>query len=1037
MGKSSSDDEGDDSKKFNGEASGGTSWVEFDTQMSNRALKAYGLALGEDLWRGKLLDLSKLDLSLPEEQFAFDSHCEMVHRQVKTAVGFREAESMWWDPTFWTMQYQLRWRSDQYVKIYLQMIKVCRGEAKRQLEDFGHVRMAEIRTHFMVRFGSAQRVEIKARERQYSLGMPAPGQTVAFPEFVNMPVKLNTLEAERTYFWKNCPIEMRPTYRFCKIECLVHVILDHISTDYEPTVLALRNLVKVRKMVAGDASAGVTTRRDTVKETFSDDWLPDYPELRDALVEKYDAMVEHWTPAQLQKYTVQKIPMMMMAGGHPQPGVGNMTCYGCGVVGHRRGDSVCTAGAKAIWDGAPDAWKKRISNGGGKNGNRGRGNGKAKGRGRGNRNGNRNDNGSNGNNTRSDGICRNFSSGNGYCRFGDSCKFLHSGKKGGGRGNGNGNGNTNDGNSNNGNAPVMKLTRRMKKEMTSTVMKTIASTIKKSESSKRKRAYDADDDDESSKKQASESLYNILSQADSCFMTSVTPSRKPSKWNKASFTCMMTTNANDVDDEVDVAEEVTQEADPDEHHNDTYVRSWVNDAIDSAIGEAVTSTLLAVVHAAPAVGSNTLQSPSRTSSSAEMGSNESDLATDSDARAANIANAIAKSEFRPPSMGPPESFVSYSRATAEKKYVSTALKQKYEPMEVVEMMDEVLPAEDELLRGDDKSSVRKGVDTSRFVYLCICSEEHYCHKEGIYGIHKIPYGCPGIGIACQTLQLSGINFAIIHGNLKSARIAMNVMAGSKSRPIVMNPFMYLTKGVKHLLRGGTRPLSKLNDDVRVSDDRSDVEDHSTLGEDEFGDELKCERLLAEWKLASLNEAMYNIGETSATAGSESANRLYAEHLTESHCRTFDRKEPIVPSEHDVGWVKHPDTSGRADRTQPVYRIPKKTKFENLKSVDGWFISPSRQHQLYNTGKGIEIGVMLPNMTSLVGVFQYGIEIKKQVAITMRCNLEDLKVSWYGEVINDEQYLCDFHLTIDRFTEGMFIEKKLGDRAIVMVDWNLE
>jgi hypothetical protein len=229
MGKLSSDDEDDNSKKFNGEASGGTSWVEFDTLMLNYVLKEFGLPLGEDLWRGNLLELSKLDLTVPEEKFAFESYCESVHRQVKTAVGFREAESMWWDQTFWTMQWQLRWRSEQYVKIYLKMMKICSGEAKRQLEDFGHVRMAEIRAHFMVRFGAAQRIEIKMRERQFSLGMPSPGQTVAFPEFVNMPVKLNMLEAERTYFWKNCPVENRSTYRFCKEECLIHVILDHIS----------------------------------------------------------------------------------------------------------------------------------------------------------------------------------------------------------------------------------------------------------------------------------------------------------------------------------------------------------------------------------------------------------------------------------------------------------------------------------------------------------------------------------------------------------------------------------------------------------------------------------------------------------------------------------------------------------------------------------------------------------------------------------------------------------------------------------------
>ena len=148
-------------------------------------------------------------------------------------------------------------------------------------------------------------------------------------------------------------------------------------------------------------------------------------------------------------------------------------------------------------------------------------------------------------------------------------------------------------------------------------------------------------------------------------------------------------------------------------------------------------------------------------------------------------------------------------------------------------------------------------------------------------------------------------------------------------------------------------------------------------------------------------------------------------------------EPIVPEEHDVSWIKHPDTSEHPDRKQSVYRVPKRTKFDNLKSVDGWHIAPQAQQQLFNTGNGIEIGIMLPNMTSLIGVFSYGIEIKKQVAITLRCNLDDLKVMWYGEQIADEQYLSDFQLSSDRFIEGMFIKKRLADRAIMMVDWNLE
>jgi hypothetical protein len=102
----------------------------------------------------------------------------------------------------------------------------------------------------------------------------------------------------------------------------------------------------------------------------------------------------------------------------------------------------------------------------------------------------------------------------------------------------------------------------MKKEMTSTVMKTLVSTIKKANSSKRKRGYDADDDDESSNKQSSDSLYNILSQSDSVMMMTVTPSPIPSKWNSGSFSCMMMTGSDGDDvNNAEMNEELTQDAD--------------------------------------------------------------------------------------------------------------------------------------------------------------------------------------------------------------------------------------------------------------------------------------------------------------------------------------------------------------------------------------------------------------------------------------------------------------------------------------------
>ena len=78
----------------------------------------------------------------------------------------------------------------------------------------------------------------------------------------------------------------------------------------------------------------------------------------------------------------------------------DITCYGCGEQGHRRGDPVCPAGPDAIWSGAPTKWKQYQT--------------KIKARG----------GASNGKD-----LCRDFQ--RGYCRYGDKCKFAHGTKPGG------------------------------------------------------------------------------------------------------------------------------------------------------------------------------------------------------------------------------------------------------------------------------------------------------------------------------------------------------------------------------------------------------------------------------------------------------------------------------------------------------------------------------------------------------------------------------------------------------------------------------
>ncbi len=51
---------------------------------------------------------------------------------------------------------------------------------------------------------------------------------------------------------------------------------------------------------------------------------------------------------------------MPILDGRAQPGPDQKRCYGYGAMGHVRGDSKCSAGAGAIWKGAPEEFKRRM-----------------------------------------------------------------------------------------------------------------------------------------------------------------------------------------------------------------------------------------------------------------------------------------------------------------------------------------------------------------------------------------------------------------------------------------------------------------------------------------------------------------------------------------------------------------------------------------------------------------------------------------------------------------------------------------------------
>jgi hypothetical protein len=167
----------------------------------------------------------------------------------------------------------------------------------------------------------------------------------------------------------------------------------------------------------------ITSLEDNTRRNYETEWLPRYVELRTELIREYNLMKRRRDEEAMVSNKAPGHPTLPLQG-FEQPGLKALTCYGCGEAGHRRGDAKCAAGPKDVWSGAPDSFKEFVKKRGSEfpkkkfNGDKREG---AKQR-----------------NVKPEdverGICFNFSRGNGYCKYGDACKFKHEGPKGGGGG---------------------------------------------------------------------------------------------------------------------------------------------------------------------------------------------------------------------------------------------------------------------------------------------------------------------------------------------------------------------------------------------------------------------------------------------------------------------------------------------------------------------------------------------------------------------------------------------------------------------------
>jgi hypothetical protein len=121
-------------------------------------------------------------------------------------------------------------------------------------------------------------------------------------------------------------------------------------------------------------------------------------------VNAYMKMKKRWDQASTTKSKTGHPVMMALGEGKTEK-----RCYGCWQFGHLRGDESCTAGKDAIWEGAPNAYLDKVQRRFGLTPN---GSKRAA-------------------STEGKQICPYWSSGDGYCKYAERCKFEHSGPQGG------------------------------------------------------------------------------------------------------------------------------------------------------------------------------------------------------------------------------------------------------------------------------------------------------------------------------------------------------------------------------------------------------------------------------------------------------------------------------------------------------------------------------------------------------------------------------------------------------------------------------
>jgi len=478
-GIDSSDDENSKKDKWSGVSTEMTSW---EKRTARWCRKKWGTQVGNMIWTDTLPDVDTL-------QYAdFNQHVTDVWDSINDSNSTQAKELWVMTSGFWSKEWQKKWRVKQYDKLFDKIEGSVTGSAALEVANLGMEKAHKLRHHLMRQFGGAGE-DLQARQEHFEAGMPKSPGMAAFPEGIDIPDKLRQLEAERYELWNLCPAKQRDEYEYGMESTLVKIVLRHLRhTSFQETVKSLLQEIKMKQdMLAAipkwdpaTSTFKIPDDADSKRNTddwdyrnFHIDWLPSWEALKSKLVSVHKE--RSFVPAGTRKSGgAQKLPTMFIpvGGGKPvmgtevpstpamfMPGAGTTPrqprCFGCGEVGHRKGDPGCQAGPDDWHECTPPKFLEKVK----KNKRKGVDNMSSQ--------------------RKSDGICYQWRD-TGKCSKGPACRFQHTSPSGGSGGGGQRN------------LKRVKLTKTEKKRVTSAAIQSVTAKLKKRAKKDRKSVDDSD-----------------------------------------------------------------------------------------------------------------------------------------------------------------------------------------------------------------------------------------------------------------------------------------------------------------------------------------------------------------------------------------------------------------------------------------------------------------------------------------------------------------------------------------------------------------